>query len=63
MRKISKITGPQWLFIFSTSQAEIKLKMPELHVTAPNSAPFQVIIKKRNYNVIFGRDLLQELGI
>ena len=48
---------------FSTSQeAEIRLKMPKLNVTAHISAPFHVTSKKSNYHVIFGRDLLQELG-
>ena len=49
---------------FSTSnEAKIMLKMPELNVTAHISAPFHVTTKKSNYNVIFGRDLLQELRI
>ena len=49
---------------FSTShKAEITLKMPELNVTAHISAPFQVTTKKSNYDVIFGRDLLRELGL
>ena len=49
---------------FSTShEAEIMLKMPELNVTAHTSAPFHVTTKKNNHNLIFGRDLLQELGI
>ena len=37
--------------------------MPEVNVTAHISAPFHVTTKKSNYNVIFGRDLLWELGI
>ena len=49
---------------FSTlREAEITLKMPKLNVTALISAPFHVTTKKNYYNVIFGRDLLQELGI
>ena len=48
---------------FSTScEAEITFKMPEFNVTAHISAPFHVT-KKSNYDVIFGRDLLQKLGI
>ena len=49
---------------FSTShEAEITLKTPELKITAHISAPFHVTTKKSTYDVIFGRDLLQELGI
>ena len=49
---------------FSTSrEADIKFKLPELIVTAHISAPFHVTTKKNNYDVIFGRDLLRELGI
>ena len=49
---------------FSTSQeVEITLKMPEINVTAHISAPFHVTTKKTYYDVIFGRDLLRELGI
>ena len=49
---------------FSTScEAKITLNMTELNVTAHISVPFHVTTKKNNYNVIFGRDLLWELGI
>ena len=49
---------------FSTSrEAEITFKMPKLNNTANVSTLFQVTTKKINYYVIFGRDLLQELGI
>ena len=37
--------------------------MPELNVTAHISAPFHVTTKNINYDVIFGRDLLREVGI
>ena len=37
-------------------------KMPEL-VTTHISAPFHMITKKSNYDMIFGRDLLRKLGI
>ena len=37
--------------------------MPELNVTAHISAPFHVTTKKSNYNEIFYRNLLRELGI
>ena len=37
--------------------------MPELNVTAYISAPFHMTTKKSNYNVIFGENLLRELGI
>ena len=49
---------------FSTShEAEITFKISELNVMAHISAPFHVTTKKSNYDVIFGRDLLRELGI
>ena len=44
-------------------EARITLKILELNVTAHISAPFHVTTKKSNYNVIFGRNLLQEIGI
>ena len=49
---------------FSTSrEAEITLEIPELNLTASIFAPFRVTTKKSYYNVIFGRNLLRELGI
>ena len=49
---------------FSTShEANIELKLPELHVAARISSPFHVTTQKCNYNVIFGRDLRHKLGI
>ena len=39
-----------------------RLQMPDLNVTAHISTPFYVTTKKCNYNVVIGRDLLQELG-
>ena len=61
-----KISANKWFTMagsFSTSrEAEITLKMPELNVTANISAPLHVTTKKSNHNVIFGRDLLRELG-
>ena len=44
-------------------EAEIKLKHPQFNVMAHISAPFHVTTKKCNCNIIFSRDLLQELGI
>ena len=37
--------------------------MSDLNVTAHMSVPFHETTKKSNYDVIFGRDLLQKLGI
>ena len=51
-----------WSFSKSR-EAEITLCMPEHNVTAHISAPFHVTAKKSNYDVIFGRDLLRDLGI
>ena len=49
---------------FSTShEVKITFKISELNVTVHISASFHVKAKKGNYNVIFGRDLLQELKI
>ena len=64
MRKISAnkwstITGS----ISASREAEITFKIPELNVMAHISMPFDVTTKKSNYDVIFGRDLLRELGI
>ena len=51
-----------WSFLTSC-EAEIKIKLPELHFTAQIFAPFHITSRKSNYNIIFGRDLLQEIGI
>ena len=49
---------------FSTlCKVEVKLKLPELNFTAHIFAPFHVTSQKSNYDVIFRRDLLQELRI
>ena len=49
---------------FSTSHVtEITLKILERNVTTHISAPIHVTTKISNYNVIFGRDLLRDLGI
>ena len=39
------------------------MKLPEFNFTAHIFAPFHVTHLKSNYNVIFGRDLLQEIKI
>ena len=41
----------------------VKVNFPELNFTAHIFAPFHVTSQKSNFDVIFGRDLLQELGI
>ena len=64
---ITRKTSNKWSTIsgtFSAShEAEITLKIPELNVTAHISALFHVTTIKSDYNVIFWKDLLQELGI
>ena len=61
-RKKSKNKWSTMAGYFSTSyKAEVKIKLPELNVTAHIFAPVQVSSQKSNYNVIFRRDLLQEL--
>ena len=44
-------------------EAEVGIKLPKLNTKANISGPFHVTDKKSNYNVIFGTDLLQKLGI
>ena len=49
---------------FSTSyKAEVKNKLPKLNFATHIFAPFHVTSQNSNYNVIFGQDLLQELGV
>ena len=44
-------------------KAEVKLKLPELNFTSHIFALFHVSSQKSNYSVIFGQDLLREVGI
>ena len=44
-------------------EAEVKIKLPKLNVMAHIFVPFHVTSPKNNYDVIFGRDLRQMLGI
>ena len=49
---------------FSTlCKAEVKIKLPKLNFTAHIFAPFHITSQKSNYDVIFGQDLLCELGM
>ena len=49
---------------FSTScEAEVKIKLPKLNTPTHIFASFHVTSHKNNYDVIFGQDLLRELGI
>ena len=49
---------------FLTSyKAEVKIELPELKVVAHIFVPFHVNSQKSNNNIIFGQELLQELGI
>ena len=48
---------------WSLCEAEVGIKLPELSSMAQIFAPFHVTDKRSNYNSIFGRDLLRELGI
>ena len=51
-------------WIFSTFfEAKVKIKLPELNVTAYIFVPFHITNQNSNYNVIFGRDLFRELEI
>ena len=59
MNKWSTMAG----FFTTSCEAEIMFKIPELDVTAHTSAQFHVTTKNSDYKVIFGRDLLRELGI
>ena len=59
VNKWSTIAGP-----FSTpSEVEVKIKLPDLNLTAHIFAPFHVTSQMNNCNLIFGQDLQQELGI
>ena len=64
---INKFNSNKWSTMarsFLTSfEAKVKIKFPELNEISHILAPFHVMNEKSNYNVIFGRDLLQELGI
>ena len=44
-------------------EAKVQIKLPELNTTAHISVLFHVTDQNNNYHVIFGRDLLKELGI
>ena len=63
----SKTPANQWSTMarfFSTScEAEIKLTLTEQNIKTYISVPLYVTTKKIDYNVIFGRDLIRELGI
>ena len=64
MMKTSAIKWSTMAGSFCTScEVEIISKTAEFNVTTQISAPFHVTTKKSNYNVIFGTDLLWELGI
>ena len=47
----------------TSSEVKVRIKLPELNTTAHISAPFHVTDQRSNYDVIFGRNLLRELGI
>ena len=49
--------------LLTLCKAEVKIKLPVLNFAAHIFAPFHVTSQKSNYDVIFGRDLLWELGI
>ena len=44
-------------------EAEVKIKLSDLNTTTNISAPFHVTDQRSHYDVIFGRDLLRELGM
>ena len=49
---------------FSTfCEAEVKIKLPELNFVGHIFGTFHVTSQKSNYNVMFGRYLLRELGM
>ena len=58
-----KNSANKWSKIVGSCEAEVKIKLPELNFTARIFVPFHKTSQKNNYNVIFGRDLLRELGI
>ena len=65
-RKPSGINGLYWLDLFLChvgANLNQNYQLPELNIMAHISVPYPITTKKYNYNVIFGKDLLQELGI
>ena len=57
--KLSTMAGS----LLTSCEAEVKINLPKLNVTAHIFAPFHIASKKSNYDIIFDQDLLQELGI
>ena len=57
--KLSLMAGS----FLTSCEAEVGIKLPELNTTNHISASFHVTDQKRNYDAIFGRDILRELGI
>ena len=49
--------------ILTSCKAKVKIKLPELYLTAHIFAPFHITSQKCNYNIAFGRHILQELEI
>ena len=46
-----------------SSRAEVKITLPELNIMVHIFALFHITRQKNNYNIIFEKDLLQEVGI
>ena len=63
----SKTSANKWSTMagsfLTLREAEGKIKLPEFNATAHIFAPFHATSQKSNYDVSFGRDLQQELGI
>ena len=49
--------------VLSSCKAEVKIKLPELNVTAHIFVQSHITSQNNNYNITFGRDLLREPGI
>ena len=64
---LEKISANNWSTITGSfsklCKAEVKIKLPESNLMAHIFAQIHITSQKSNYDVIFGQDLLQELGI
>ena len=61
LETLPRISCPWWLDRFR--RHTIKIKLPEFSFTAHIFAPYHVTSQKSNCNIIFGQNLLRELGI
>ena len=71
MNKVNtrKSSGNKWSTITGSflpsykAKGKVKIELPKLNITGYIFVPFDVTCQKRNYDVIFVKDLLWELGV